>query len=55
MSGDKDIKASGLDSIAQGITLTLSELKEIGVDSMAGAGRASPSSPSRACKWGTKP
>ncbi|MFF8193866.1 hypothetical protein ACF05L_24135 [Streptomyces bobili] len=41
MSGDedKDIKASGLDSIAQGITLTLSELKEIGVDSMAGAGR----------------
>ncbi|MFC4499893.1 MULTISPECIES: hypothetical protein [Streptomyces] len=35
----KDIKASGLSSIAQGITLTLAELKEIGVDSMAGAGR----------------
>ncbi|MFH9861692.1 hypothetical protein [Streptomyces sp. NPDC017202] len=41
MSGDggKDIKASGLDSIARGITLTLAELKEIGVDSMAGSGR----------------
>ncbi|MFE0449800.1 hypothetical protein ACFW2D_00630 [Streptomyces sp. NPDC058914] len=35
----KDIRASGLDAVAQGITLTLAELKEIGVDSMAGAGR----------------
>ncbi|MGV9938104.1 hypothetical protein [Streptomyces sp. NPDC003401] len=41
MSGDEgeDIKAAGLDSVARGITLTLAELKEIGVDSMAGAGR----------------
>ncbi|MFJ9740348.1 hypothetical protein [Streptomyces sp. NPDC101166] len=44
MSGDKgvesrDVRASGLDAIATGITLTLTELKEIGVDSMAGAGR----------------
>jgi hypothetical protein len=35
----KDIRAAGLGAIAQGITLTLAELKEIGVDSMAGAGR----------------
>ncbi|MCW7946788.1 hypothetical protein AAW14_33605 [Streptomyces hygroscopicus] len=41
MSGDggKDIKASGLKEIAQGITLTLGELKELGMDSLAGAGR----------------
>lgn len=41
MSGDggKDIQASGLDAIAQGITLTLAELKELGVDSLAGSGR----------------
>lgn len=37
--GGKDIKATGLDEIAQGITLTLSELKEIGIDSLAGSGR----------------
>jgi hypothetical protein len=35
----KDIKATGLDEIAQGITLTLSELKGLGVDSAAGFGR----------------
>nr|WSY52138.1 hypothetical protein OG999_19770 [Streptomyces sp. NBC_00886] len=41
MSGDtgKDIEAAGLDEIAQGITLALGELKELGVDSLAGAGR----------------
>jgi hypothetical protein len=41
VSGDegKDIRAAGLDAVAHGITLTLAELKEIGVDSMAGAGR----------------
>ncbi|MFF4587075.1 hypothetical protein [Streptomyces sp. NPDC001388] len=43
MSGDedrgKDIRAAGLDAIGKGITLTLTELKEIGVDSMAGSGR----------------
>ncbi|MEU0202349.1 MULTISPECIES: hypothetical protein [Streptomyces] len=38
-SGGKDIQAIGLDAIAQGITLTLSELKELGMDSMAGSGR----------------
>ena len=37
--GGKDIKATGLNEIAQGITLTLNELKEIGVDSLAGSGR----------------
>jgi hypothetical protein len=37
--GGKDIKASGLDGIAKGITLTLEELKELGVDSAAGQGR----------------
>ncbi|MET7568071.1 hypothetical protein ABZT04_06140 [Streptomyces sp. NPDC005492] len=35
----EDIKATGLDEIARGITLTLAELKELGVDSLAGAGR----------------
>jgi hypothetical protein len=41
VSGDsgKDIKAAGLDEIAKGITLTLAELKDLGVDSLAGAGR----------------
>ncbi|MET8247722.1 hypothetical protein ABZV31_26945 [Streptomyces sp. NPDC005202] len=41
MSGDwgNDIKAEGLDLITQGITLTLGELKEIGIDSVAGVGR----------------
>ncbi|MCD7438850.1 hypothetical protein K4B79_11520 [Streptomyces lincolnensis] len=44
MSGDggvggKDIKASGLDGIAKGINLTLGELKELGVDSVAAQGR----------------
>ncbi|MEV7686168.1 hypothetical protein ACFW1F_16395 [Streptomyces bungoensis] len=35
----KDIEASGLDGIAKGITLTLAELKGLGVDSLAGVGR----------------
>ncbi|WP_329553198.1 hypothetical protein [Streptomyces sp. NBC_00696] len=41
MSGDggQDIKAAGLDEIAQGITLVLGELKDLGIDSLAGAGR----------------
>ena len=41
MSGDsgEDIKAAGLDEIAQGITLVLGELKDLGIDSLAGAGR----------------
>ncbi|MFI6459137.1 hypothetical protein [Streptomyces sp. NPDC050538] len=41
MSGDsgENIKAAGLDEIAQGITLVLGELKDLGVDSLAGAGR----------------
>ncbi|MGW0337984.1 hypothetical protein ACWD0J_40440 [Streptomyces sp. NPDC003011] len=37
--GGKDIQATGLDGIAKGINLTLDELKELGVDSMAGQGR----------------
>ncbi|MFJ9818297.1 hypothetical protein ACIRU3_24120 [Streptomyces sp. NPDC101151] len=37
--GGKDIRAAGLDEIAKGITLTLGELKELGVDSLAGVGR----------------
>ncbi|MGW0285854.1 hypothetical protein ACWDXT_22455 [Streptomyces sp. NPDC003236] len=37
--GGKDIKAAGLDQIAKGITLTLAELKELGIDSLAGVGR----------------
>ncbi|MFJ9864441.1 hypothetical protein [Streptomyces sp. NPDC101165] len=37
--GGKDIRAAGLDEIAKGITQTLTELKELGVDSLAGAGR----------------
>jgi hypothetical protein len=37
--GGEDIKATGLDEIAKGITLTLGELKDLGVDSLAGAGR----------------
>ena len=37
--GGKDIKAAGLDEIAKGITLTLAELKDLGVDSLAGVGR----------------
>ncbi|MEV0743106.1 hypothetical protein AB0I51_45945 [Streptomyces sp. NPDC050549] len=38
-SSGEDIKAAGLDEIAQGITLALGELKALGVDSLAGAGR----------------
>jgi hypothetical protein len=40
-SGDtgENIEAAGLDEIAQGITLALGELKDLGVDSLAGAGR----------------
>ncbi|WP_336111762.1 hypothetical protein [Streptomyces sp. PTD9-10] len=37
--GGKDIRAAGLDEIAKGITQTLAELKELGVDSLAGVGR----------------
>lgn len=37
--GGKDIKATGLNTIAQGITLTLGELKQLGIDSVAGVGR----------------
>jgi hypothetical protein len=41
MSGDsgEDIKAAGLDEIARGITLVLGELRDLGIDSLAGAGR----------------
>ncbi|MGW7522945.1 hypothetical protein [Streptomyces sp. NPDC054783] len=43
MSGDKgggkDIKAAGLNLIAQGITQTLDELKDLGLVGLAGAGR----------------
>ncbi|MFE1754591.1 hypothetical protein ACFW88_29280 [Streptomyces anandii] len=41
MSGDggEDIKAQGLDLIAQGITQTLDELREIGIDYVAATGR----------------
>ncbi|MFJ8143070.1 hypothetical protein [Streptomyces sp. NPDC096013] len=41
MSGDggQDIRAAGLDEIARGITLVLGELKDLGIDSLAGAGR----------------
>lgn len=38
-AGGKDIRAAGLDEIAKGITQTLAELKELGVDSLAGVGR----------------
>ncbi|MFE8990170.1 hypothetical protein ACFYMI_20510 [Streptomyces collinus] len=38
-NGGEDLQVVGLDAIAQGITLTLSELKELGMDSMAGSGR----------------
>ncbi|MDT9688606.1 hypothetical protein Q5762_09620 [Streptomyces sp. P9(2023)] len=37
--GDEDLATSGLGEIADGLTLALSELKELGMDSMAGAGR----------------
>ncbi|MEU7059997.1 hypothetical protein [Streptomyces sp. NPDC046197] len=37
--GGEDIKAEGLDLITQGITLTLKELEEIGIDAVAGTGR----------------
>ncbi|MCW7946878.1 hypothetical protein AAW14_34050 [Streptomyces hygroscopicus] len=37
--GGKDIKATGLNEIAQGITLTLGELKALGIDSAAEVGR----------------
>lgn len=40
MSGDaKDLRVGGLELIAQGITLTLDELKELGMTGRAGAGR----------------
>jgi hypothetical protein len=38
-AGGKDIKAEGLDLITQGINLTLGELKEVGIDYVAGTGR----------------
>lgn len=38
-NGDKDLQAVGLDQIAKGITLTLEELREFGIDSLAGVGR----------------
>jgi hypothetical protein len=38
-NGDKDLQAIGLDQIAKGITLTLAELREFGIDSLAGVGR----------------
>ncbi|MFE4874307.1 hypothetical protein [Streptomyces sp. NPDC056682] len=37
--GGKDVKITRLDQIAQGITLTLDELRELGIDSAAGVGR----------------
>ncbi|MFD7322199.1 hypothetical protein ACFV9D_14125 [Streptomyces sp. NPDC059875] len=37
--GNKDLATSGLDEIANGLTLALSELKELGMVGMAGAGR----------------
>lgn len=43
MSGDagegKDLHVAGLGEIAKGITLVLSELRDIGIDSVAGTGR----------------
>lgn len=39
VGGGKDIKAAGLDLIAQGITQTLAELKDLGMVGEAGAGR----------------
>ncbi|MFH9071934.1 hypothetical protein [Streptomyces alboflavus] len=40
MSGDaKDLRVGGLDLIAQGITLALDELRELGMTGRAGAGR----------------
>jgi hypothetical protein len=38
-TGGRDLQAIGLEAIAQGITMTLSELKELGMDSLAGSGR----------------
>lgn len=38
-NGDKDLQAIGLDQVAKGITLTLAELREFGIDSLAGVGR----------------
>ncbi|MEU9862699.1 hypothetical protein AB0D99_17680 [Streptomyces sp. NPDC047971] len=38
-AGNEDLATGGLDEIANGLTLALNELKELGVDSMAGAGR----------------
>ncbi len=39
VGGDKDLQSTGMDDIAQGITLTLGELKELGMVGQAGAGR----------------
>lgn len=56
MSGDsgEDVKAAGLDEIAQGITLVLGELKDLGIDSLAGAGRGSPNSACPDWSWATR-
>ena len=35
----KDLETAGMAQVAQGITQTLDELREIGIDSLAGAGR----------------
>lgn len=35
----KDLDTAGMAEVAKGITLTLDELREIGIDSLAGAGR----------------
>ena len=35
----KDLDTAGMAEVAKGITLTLNELREIGIDSLAGAGR----------------
>ncbi|KOG32941.1 hypothetical protein [Streptomyces resistomycificus] len=37
--GGGDLRAAGLGEIAKGITLTLEELRELGIDSLAGVGR----------------
>ncbi|QNP72406.1 hypothetical protein IAG44_25285 [Streptomyces roseirectus] len=39
VAAGKDLETAGMAQVAQGITQTLDELREIGVDSLAGAGR----------------
>ncbi|MGW2747485.1 hypothetical protein [Streptomyces sp. NPDC001450] len=39
LGGGKDLATGGLDEIAQGLTLALSELQELGMVGIAGAGR----------------